>query len=273
MVVEKVAFCPTAESLLASTGHDGMVRLWDIRTPSGVVAAGSKGIPLGSCRVGQEGHFLTWHPNGREMLVGRKDDVIHTVDVRRMTGMTPAETTFEMEAVERSPVKDRGYFYAMSFSNTGREVFATTHDGAVKILDYPSMSLLHTLSAHSSTTYTAQQSPTGGTLAIGSADSLISIWDTRSWVCTHTLTSQTTSVKDLSYSFDGVYLVAGSGSGSDAKEGSSGIEVYHVDTGEVVHTIETSNPITWAAWHPSRYMVAYAGDPGGLKIVGGGGLG
>lgn len=265
-VVEKIAFCPTTENVLASTGHDGFVRLWDVRVPGGAAGAG-KGTPLADCKVGDQGHFLTWHPNGTEMLVGRKDDVINSVDVRRMMSFDSPVPNYELEATERTPAT-KNIYNIMSFSNSGREVFASTQEGPVRILDYPSMSLLHSLSGHAAASYTVQHSPTGGYVAVGAGDSLISLWDTTSWLCTNTLTAHASSVRDLSFSYDGNYLICGSG--TDARDGSSGIEVYHVDSGDVVHTVDTKNPVTQAAFHPSRYWMAYAGDPGGLHIVGAG---
>lgn len=265
--IEKVAFCPNTEGVLASTGHDGMVRLWDVRVPGGA-ATGGKGAVLGDCKVGRQGEFLTWHPNGREMLVGRKDDRIYSVDVRRMLS-ADSTPSYNLEATE-SLRRSRDIYTTVAFSNSGREVFATTEDGPVKIFDYPSMTPLHTLAGHTGPSYTVQHSPAGSYVAVGSADSTISLWDTSTWFCNHTLASpsQLTSIKDLSFSFDGTYIVAGSG--DTARDGSPGMEIYHVDAGEVVHTVETSNCPTHVAWHPTRYWLAYAGDPGGLKVVGSG---
>lgn len=96
----------------------------------------------------------------------------------------------------------------------------------------------------------------------------MTLWDTTHWHCAHALTAHSGSVRDLGFSFDGAYIAASSG--SDARDSSAGIEICHADTGEVVHTVDTSNPITWLAWHPLRYWLAYAGDPGGLKILGAG---
>jgi THO complex subunit 3 len=266
-MVEKVAFCPTQEAVLASTGGDGLCRLWDVRVGSGGGVAGGKGRVLEECKTGDTGLFLNWHPSGSTVLVGRKDDVVMAVDVRKME---PAEggSGWAVEARDSSPVKDRGQFNAMAFSNSGRELFATTGEGPVKVLDWPSLECLYTLSAHTSATYAVQHSPAGSYVAVGGSDSMITLWDTTNWHCAHTLTPHMGSVRDLSFSFDGAYI-AGS-SGSDARDSTPGIEVCHVDTGEHVHTIETSNPVTWLAWHPLRYWLAYAGDPGGLRIVGAG---
>lgn len=265
-IVEKISFCPTREGLLASTGHDGYVRLWDVRMPGGAAGSG-KGTQLADCKVGDQGHFLSWHPSGTEILVGRKDDKIYSVDVRRMSAPEAVLPSVTLNATESTPT-GKSVYNVMAFSNSGREVFATTQEGPVKILDYPSMSLLHTISGHTAPTYTVQHSPIGSTVAVGSGDSLVSMWDTHSWFCTHTLSAHMSSVRDLSYSFDGAYIVAGSG--SDARDGSNGLEIYYAETGEVVHTVETIQPVTQVAFHPTRYWIAYNGDPGGLKIAGAG---
>jgi THO complex subunit 3 len=265
-MVEKVAFCPNHEAVLASTGGDGLCRLWDVRV-GGPVAAG-KGREVAECKTGDTGLFLSWHPVGESVLVGRKDDVVMAVDVRKMEGGFGSGEGWAAEARDSTPVKDRGQFNAMAFSNSGRELFATTGEGPVKVLDWPSLDLLYTLSAHTSATYAVQHSPAGSYVAVGGSDSMVTLWDTTNWHCAHTLTPHMGSVRDLSFSFDGAYIAASSG--SDARDSSSGIEVCHVDTGEHVHTIETSNPVTWLAWHPLRYWLAYAGDPGGLRIVGAG---
>lgn len=267
-IVEKVVFCPTRENVLASTGNDGCVRLWDVRVPGGSAVAG-KGTPIGDCTVGDAGVFLTWHPNEMEMLVGRKDEMISGVDIRRMLPEDGAVPKYELDAISRTPAKNTARFNSMAFSNSGREVFATTSKGPVEIFDYPSMLYLHSLSGHAASTHAAQHSPNGSCVAVGSADSLVSIWDTSSWHCSHTISTLKGSIRDLSFSFDGTFLVTGHG--SDAKElGEKNLDVVHVDLGEVVHTIETSHAVSFVAFHPLRYHIAYAGDGGGMKVVGAG---
>lgn len=281
--IEKLQFNPRTEGLLASTAADGLVKLWDVRLPgagTGIVAGGGPAAAKGGVtpkaaehKIGEQGLFLTWHPNGHELLAGRHDDVVTALDIRRAnvaifdTSNTSNSNRYDIEASDRTPVKDKGAFNQMTFSNTGREVFATTTEGPVKILDYPSMTVLHTLYAHSSSTYSVKMSPTGNYIAVGGSDSLITLWDTTSWMATHVLPNHTAGVRDLSFSFDGNFLVAGSGT-EGQREGDKGLHIYHVDTGDKVHTVETSNVPRDVAWHPLRYAVAFSGDPGGLKLAG-----
>jgi THO complex subunit 3 len=278
------------EGVLASTGVDGMVKVWDVRMPgsaaaaaSGSAAAGARGGTTGKAgeyKLGDEGLFLTWHPDGTQLLVGRRDDVVHAVDIRRSNlpllditntaggnFASSAALKYDLIDTDRTPVKEHGNFNMMSFSNSGRQLFATTHDGPVVVFDYPSMQPIYTIKAHTRDTYAVQQSPLGNYVAIGASDSMITLWDTETWLCEHSLMHHTSSVRDLSFSFDGAYLVAGAGQ-DGSKDGDKGMAIYHVDTGDLVHTVDTVNPVTWASWHPHRYAIAHAGDPGGLKIVG-----
>ncbi|QIX02070.1 hypothetical protein AMS68_007587 [Peltaster fructicola] len=261
--VEKLAFCPTYESILASTGQDGSCRLWDVRTPGGVAVSG-RGTKLAECKTGDTGLFLTWHPNGHELLVGRKDDTVQLVDTRRMTA-PGGEPTWETSVQEKTPEKDMGQFNGMAFSNSGSKLFVTTGEGPIKILDWPSLDTIRTLRGHTSATNTVQHSPTGAYIAVGGNDSIITLWDTEMWYSANSVMSHAGSVRDVSFSFDGNYIVAGSG--LDAREGAAGLQITHVDSGEDVITMDTQNPVSWAAWHPFRYWIAYTGDAGGLKII------
>lgn len=111
-----MAWNPAREAELSSVGSDGTVRFWDVR---------NKGQCVGEVKVGGEGFSMTWRKGGEELVVGRKDDVLVAVD-RRMV----RETGQWKQVVQTNQI---------SFSNSGRELFLTTGDGKVGILDYPSM--------------------------------------------------------------------------------------------------------------------------------------
>lgn len=293
--VEKVVFNPRAEGLLATSAGDGLVKLWDVRLPGGATGVisggigGKGGVTSKSAEHKIGNHkclFLTWNPNGTELLAGREDDVVTALDIRKadtaLMDISTAATNssrpdmapkYEFTATDRTPSKEgwsaesKLQLNQMSFSNSGRELFVPTSQGTVRILSYPDLSVLYTLYGHSSNIYCVQHSPLGNFVAAGGTDSLITLWDTTTWLCSHVLMSQTAAVRDLSFSFDGNYLVAGAGT-DGAKDGDKGLHVYHVDTGDVAHTIETQNAVRDVAWHPLRYAIAYSGDPGGLKVVG-----
>ena len=90
---------------------------------------------------------------------------------------------------------------------------------------------------------------------------MISLWDTTDWVCKRTVSNPSSgAVRGLSWSWDGRYIVGASEDiGSGGGEGlSNGLEIYHAETGDVVHTIATgASGIPAVEWHPSRYWLAY----------------
>lgn len=172
--------------------------------------------------------------------------------------------------------------HVASPSHPDLHFFATTGEGAVKIMSYPSFDILHTLNAHTSACLAVSLAPTGRHLAVGGSDALISLWDTTDWICRRTLSSENSgAVRGVSWSFDGRFIC---GACDESGCGGKGLEIFHAESGESVYTVPTSGPnvgIPAVAWHPSRYWLAYSttneghGSGGsGLKIVGaaGGGL-
>lgn len=151
----------------------------------------------------------------------------------------------------------------VAFSYSGKELLLTTGDGTVKILDYPSMENLHTLSAHTSACYCIEIAPPATYVAVGGSDALITLWDTTDWVCRRTFDRCSGLVRTLSFSCDGSYLVGGSDEGT-------GIEIAHVESGEYVHRIETTTTVPVLQWSPKDYSLAYAPGEGsaGLKVIG-----
>ncbi|KAI9794687.1 MAG: NAD-dependent histone deacetylase sir2 [Piccolia ochrophora] len=239
--IERVAWNPTKEAELASCSSDGTVRFWDVRSKA----------CTGEVKAGGEGFTLAWKPDGTEVIVGRKDDALLPI---HLPPLVPTITALP-------PILQTVQTNQTTFNHTGSHLLLTTGAGTVKILSYPSLTLQHTLHAHTSSCFALALAPTGRHLAIGGSDALVSLWDTTEWICRHALDRMTGPVRSVGFSFDGSYLAAGSDEGS-------GIEIAHADTGEYVHTLPTGGPAPHVAWHPHRYWIAYSGDPMGLKIVG-----
>jgi len=237
--LERVAFHPINENELASCSTDGMVRFWDIRSKASV----------GEVKVGEQPFTLAWTPDGSDIVAGRKDNVLVKID----------RATLGIVAEHRQPLQTNQCVFDWS----GRHLYMTGGDGSVKMLDYPSLEPALTLNAHTSACYAVAMSPSGEHLAAGGGDALVSLWDTQEWICVRTLELTGGLVKTVDFSFDGSYLTAGSDDKDDKK-----IRIAHVETGDIVHTIDVSTPAAHVAWHPCRYILAYSADHQGLKILG-----
>ncbi|KAF1939391.1 WD40 repeat-like protein [Clathrospora elynae] len=238
--LERVAFHPINENELASCSTDGMVRFWDIRSKASV----------GEVKVGEQPFTLAWTPDGSEMVAGRKDNVLVTID----------RATLSIVSEQPQPLQTNQCVFDWS----GNHLYMTGGDGSVKMLRYPSFESALTLNAHTSACNAISMSPGGDFLAAGGGDALISLWDTQEWICVRTLELTGGLVKTVDFSFDGSYITAG----SDDKEEKK-IRIAHVETGEIVYTIDVPTPAAHVAWHPCRYILAYSADNLGLKIIGG----
>lgn len=129
----------------------------------------------------------------------------------------------------------------MAFCWSGEKVFVPTTEGAIRILSYPELepafhanhatkdgnSTEFMLKGHTASCLTTELSPTGKYLATGGADSIISLFDTKDWICQRTISRMVGPVKCLSaappparidnlnadlilgFSFDGCYVVGG----------------------------------------------------------------
>lgn len=167
-----------------------------------------------------------------------------------------------------------------AFSNAypPRNLLITQGDGTVKILDYPSFDVLLSLPAHTSSCLAISYAPDGRHVAVGGSDAMISLWDTSEWVCKRTVSNPNSgSIRGLSWSWDGRYIVgATEDNGSTGGKDATGSEIYHAESGEVVHTIPTAPAVEW---HPNQYVLAYTqvedNRKGGssLKIIGAGSTG
>ncbi|KAF2842524.1 WD domain-containing protein [Patellaria atrata CBS 101060] len=235
--VERVAWHPRRDAELASVGADGTLKIWDVRSKAAV----------GEVKLGGDGLTLAWMPEGEEMLVGTKQDVLKRVDRRTMNVLAEHPQNIQTNQA--------------CFSNSGKEVFLTTGEGQIKIMDYPGFEPLLSLSAHTSAALSVSISPMGTWVAVGGSDALLTLWDTWEWCCQHALSNMIGPVRSVSFSFDGTYIVGGSDEGT-------GLEIAHTETGEYIYKIETAYPAPYVQWHPNRYVLAHSGDASGLKIVG-----
>ncbi|KAK0730607.1 WD40-repeat-containing domain protein [Lasiosphaeris hirsuta] len=249
--IEKVAFNPVKDAELASVSSDGVVKLWDVRTKACVNEV--KG--LGNA------NSLAWAPDGSSLLAGNKNGELFQLSPTQSaivsTHQQPADTN------------------QMAFCWGGGKVFVPTREGRIRILSYPEMepafrhnyavmageSSEFTLKGHTASCLTAELSPTGKYLATGGADSIIALFDTKDWLCQRTVSRLLGPVRNISFTFDGSYLVGG------CEDGGTGLEITHTETGELVHTVKTAGPCETLAWAPTRYCLAYS-DLGTLRIIG-----
>jgi WD40 repeat protein/DNA-binding SARP family transcriptional activator len=229
--VQNLAFSPDG-SVLASGSHDGMILLWDVRTPGhsrmlGSLQGHSKSVSA-----------LVFHPNSAVLASGSADCTIrlwdcstlrarqilqgHASDVVALDfsadGQTLVSASWE-RMVRRWDVQTgraldslNGYtdtIQAVSFRPDGRQLASGGADGMIRIWESGHGRLERSLRGHAGQVLAVAFSPNAHLLVTGGTDGVIQIWDAASGQSLRTLRGHTGAVRSLAFHPDGKLLASG----------------------------------------------------------------
>ncbi|KAL6543035.1 THO complex subunit 3 [Orobanche hederae] len=181
---------------------------------------------------------ITYKPDGTHIAVGNRDDELTIMDVRKFKPIHKRKFNYEVNEI--------------AWNMTGDKFFLTTGNGTVEVLAYPSLQAVGTLMAHTAGCYCIAIDPLGRYFAVGSADSLVSLWDIKEMLCVRTFTKLEWPVRTLSFNHTGEYIASAS---EDLF-----IDISNVETGRSVHQIPCRAAMNSVEWNPKYNMLAYAGD-------------
>ncbi|KAI9030423.1 WD40-repeat-containing domain protein [Hyaloraphidium curvatum] len=234
--VDQLRWDPTHPEKLATASIDKTVRIWDTRSAKTAHTISTPGENINIC----------WSPDAKHLAVGNKEDVISFVDARQWKIIQQFNNDGEANEI--------------GWNLAGTHFIITTGLGTVRILDWPTLTPAHTMNAHTASIYCFELDSRGRYLALGSADAIVSVWDTEDFVCIRTFTTLEWPVRTLSFAHDGEVLAAGSED--------QFIDISHIESGQVAHRISVVAATNTLAWHPTKWILAYAGDEEGGSSTG-----
>jgi len=230
--VDQLVFSPKYPEIFATAAHDKTIRLWDMRLSQTNSANESitQDIPLGKMasdklngdtdceaimakyKVDTKGENinLAWSPNGRYICVGNKDDLLTFIDMEQNPPVIVKTHQFKIEVNE------------FSWNSTGLIFVITTGLGKIQTFNWRDyilspeteqtldQYLLDSYEAHSSNCICLKFDSNGDHFAVGSNDTLVSLWDARDFLPVRTYSELAWPVRTLSFSHDSKLIAAAS---------------------------------------------------------------
>ena len=268
--VDQLVWHPTNPELVASASADKSVRIWDTRAKSGESVISTPGSNIN----------IAYHPDGNSIAVGDKQDTVSILDTRTNKIL---HTVCSRKGT--APGGDESYtgstvmgsydeINELTFSPDGSLLLLSSGSGSIHIHHTTSTpspyTRIHSHPTHTANVFCLQFDPLSRFIATASSDSMISLWDSREWFSHKMIRDLTFPARAIGFSFDGELLAAGGEDryisinatnpelGRDKGEG-DGVWKVQLGQGTMINTL---------AWHPSKYVLAYAGDEASKGDVG-----
>jgi WD40 repeat protein len=271
-------------SIIASSGYDGTVVLWNATSnvqeavldvsddilfsaeisPDGtVVASGGNGVHLWDIATQSErfalegGGEVGFSPDGTLLAAWGQEYTVAIYDVA--TGEQRAVLTGHTDWVGRT-----------RFSPDGTMLVSTGGDSTIRLWDVATGEQQALLEGHTGPTSAAVFSPDGGVLASSGADGTIRLWDLATREQLAVLEGHEESILSLDFSPDGRLLVSAGGNFDiGAQTQDSTVRLWDVMTREQLAVLEGhSRTVTSTYFSPDGTRIISASDDGTIRLWG-----
>ncbi|MEM6829501.1 MAG: WD40 repeat domain-containing protein [Bacteroidota bacterium] len=206
-----------------SAGSDGMVVLWDLKSPDeGEVVA----------KVGGSVYAMAYDPEQNTLYVGENHEGIHQIDLDKHNKIGSIQLgsfqlfdlkindqklwcasesgelivlSKKLKILSRHQLAKKG-LRSLDFKNDEIAVGASDHQ--TKILETHTLNIRSELSGHKNSVFTARYHPSGKYLISGGRDAHLKVWDTsHEYVIRESIPAHLYTINHLAFSQDGKHFV------------------------------------------------------------------
>ena len=243
--VSSVAFAPDSNTL-ASGSSDKTIKLWDARSGELLRTLKEHDSHVGS---------VAFAPDGSTLASGSSDKTIKLWDARS------GELLHTLEGHD-------GGVTSVAFAPDGNTLASGSRDKAIKFWDATSNELKlsidirdidHQRKGHTDSVHSVAFAADGNTLASGSWDDTIKLWDARSGELLHTLEGHDGGVTSVAFAPDGSTLASGSWDDT--------IKLWDARSGELLRTLkEHDSHVESVAFAPDGSTLASGSSDKTIKL-------
>ena len=190
-------------------------------------------------------YMVSYSGDGKHIAVSGKEDgssdslAVYAVDQRslQLVGDAPRSFPHQINAIAWAP-------------DCRHVVLAAT--GVVEIVLGSTLETVHSFDAHNANCYAVKFSSDGSLFAVGSGDSLVSVWDTESLSCIGSLSANPTLVRSVSWHGSGD-LIAWC---CESKT----VDIGRPGESRSIAQAAAEADVNCVAWHPTASILAAACD-------------
>jgi WD40 repeat protein/transcriptional regulator with XRE-family HTH domain len=247
------AFSPDG-TVLAVAGADDQVQLWNVARPA-------RPVRLGPALTGPAStvYALAFSPSGSRLAAGSADGSVRLWAMGAHDAAPAASSTPVVLSTAAG-----SYVQTVAFNRSGTELAAGTAGGTVARWALPGTqgrpTARPTLKGPADVVFSVAYSPDGQTLAAGSKDKTVWLWDVADPAHPRPkaqFKGATSWINAVAFSPDGSLLADGSSDGS--------AQVLDVATGTPVATLPDPDPVTTLAWDGGQHLITGAAD-GSVRV-------
>jgi THO complex subunit 3 len=220
--VMQLSWNPADVYQLATCSADNTVKVWDVRS----------GECTQTFEAGDQVLNISWRPDGQQLGFGTKVDHISVYDMRATRLVKTIESKVEINQFQWDTQSERLFMTAAN---------------SIQVYNR-NLELINELPGHTTNRFCIDVS--SNFLVVGSADTVVSLWDVHELICMRGFGVVEGMVNSVSLSHDEEVLAVSS---REAE-----LSIIQRETGSLIQHFKTRRPVECVEWNPKVHLLALA---------------
>jgi THO complex subunit 3 len=235
--IEEVKWYQKSPSTLVAVEYANAVHILDTRSNNGNSKVTTPHQNL-YCALKADENYIA---------VSDNKDCVSIIDARKLRILKTNRFDYEINQIGWNIHNDADQFYMTTYQGSSKG------GGTVEIMDSESngnLKHIYSIRGHAGSCCCLDFARNGMKMAIGSFDSLVSIWDLNELICTQTIMDFQNKVYSVSFSHDSKYIACGTASKGP-------LPLFKVDSGEYIGQFECPSYSRSVSFNPTHLSVAF----------------